>query len=554
MGNPNKRRRTVEEPEETTPSDDATASNNTTASSCDADDRTDSSLLPSSDVEKEEGLLPEPPKFKVFQKIYARDNDGLVYEAVVRRCLYGPQYHKQVQLGMTLTEEEAVAQLQQNANELPDPTWHYFVHFNKWSAKFDRFVSQDDCFEATGAVKAYATKVQEEHTALRKSMMRKVTGKKLFQTVDGAEFLRAWRKKLDWINAEVKIGEELPSQPDASAEDAKKPGRPPKPHKRPNTSGWTAAAVTKELALRKKGLTQKRPPKEASTIALPFTLKKVLVEQWEIITQCDMVSCVPASVSVQGALDRYLQSKGVSVRNKTLQKETTRDGTPGPGSCAAVTRSEATVAPGGFDAQEIKQPEPVEKAQVEKQAGDASTKGTVEKVSEAKPAEPEEVLNTIDMDAKNRLDQEWMDVADGIALMFDEALAKRLLYQEELAQIQVLDALPDFADKRYSEIFGCEHLLRLFVRLPPLLTDSIPEDEARPIIAKVNDFIRFIYKNQTTLLSQSYRKLNEAERTAQHKLSKISGRKRKRLEESKALPAFAPVSSAGTTAADGSNV
>ena len=193
---------------------------------------------------------------------------------------------------------------------------------------------------------------------------------------------------------------------------------------------------------------------------------------------------------------------------------------------------------------------------MDKQAGGASTKGTLEKVSKAEPAELEEVLtvNTIDKDAKNRLDREWMDVADGIALMVDEALAKKLLYQEELAQVQVLDALPEFADKLYSEIFGCEHLLRLFVRLPPLLADSIPEDEARPIIAKVNDFIRFIYKNQTTLLSQSYRKLNEAERKAQHKMFKIADRKRKRLEESKVLPAFAPVSSAETTVADGSNV
>ena len=158
-------------------------------------------------------------------------------------------------------------------------------------------------------------------------MTRKVTRKKLFQTVDGAEFLRAWRNKLDHINAEVKIGEELPAHPDASA---KVPGRPPKPHKRPSTSGWATADVAKELALRQKGLTQKRPPKEASTITLPLTLKKVLVEQWEIITQCDMVPCVPASVSVRGALDRYLESKGSLSATKRLRRRRLATALQGP--------------------------------------------------------------------------------------------------------------------------------------------------------------------------------------------------------------------------------
>jgi hypothetical protein len=64
------------------------------------------------------------------------------------------------------------------------------------------------------------------------------------------------------------------------------------------------------------------------------------------------------------------------------------------------------------------------------------------------------------------------------------------------------------------------------------LDDSLPEqDEARPIVAKINDFIRFLHKNQATLLSPTYRRWNESEIKMKQKMLKNEEKKRKRLEE-----------------------
>lgn len=78
--------------------------------------------------------------------------------------------------------------------------------------------------------------------------------------------------------------------------------------------------------------------------------------------------------------------------------------------------------------------------------------------------------------------------------------------------------MSEYAEMRYSELYGCEHLLRLFIRLPALLSDSIPEEAIkRPLIAKVNDFVRFVHKNQGIILTQTYRKLNELELKERHR-------------------------------------
>lgn len=81
-------------------------------------------------------------------------------------------------------------------------------------------------------------------------------------------------------------------------------------------------------------------------------------------------------------------------------------------------------------------------------------------------------------------------------MLFDEALPDRLLYQEELPQLRVIDTVPEYSMTPFSELYGCEHLLRLFVRLPEMLAGELSEAEARPIIAKVNDFVRFLHKSR----------------------------------------------------------
>jgi hypothetical protein len=471
---------------------------------------------------EEEEDIPEA-KFKTFDKVFARDNDGLMYEAVIRRSLFGPSYQQQVQVGMASSAEEVENMVQQSFGE---NSWHYFVHFNGWNVRFDRWIAACGIKDINDETKAYADLLLQEHKILRKSMTRKQSGKNFVRAV---EFLREWRKKIDVINLQHRVGE------------AKETASPKRPSKR--SDEWTKVAVQKELQVRRKGLTKKRTPDEASTIVLPFTLKKVLVEQWEIMSQCQMVSRVPATTSVRQALNHYLESKGVTTdplnakaTPKGSESSATSNKEPEPDKGEIATDPTPPVDASIKSSLSPDNQVETENIDTTSSQEEKNSMPTLLKRASTNSTLSSDEANPEHNDLKSSRDQEWIDMADGIALLFDEALPSRLLYEEERPQLRVLDSSPEFSELRYSELYGCEHLLRLFVRLPPLLADAMPEEEARrPIIAKVNDLVRFIHKNQGTLLTQTYRKLNELERETPK-----SSKARKRKNEQLKLPTEQP--------------
>lgn len=394
-----------------------------------------------------------PPKYEPLQTCYARDSDGVVYEAVIRRRIYGRGQHKQLQLALIDSEEGATTEGEQ------PPKWHYFVHYQNWNVNWDRFVEESDIFPVTEQVKQYTARLLEEHRALKSAHIKKVKGKKGFQTIDSTEFLRDWRR------IRLRVDREM-----GFADDARKQEGVPSPtvklastgSKQSKGTGWAKSELKAEQKLREKSLTQQFK----NNIALPFALKKSLVEQWEIITQCEMVPTLPAKVTIRQALDKYLDSKGVGARLMGVSS-----------------------------------------------AADEVTEEGDEEISTAAVAVRE---------------QEWREMVDGIALFFDEALPRHLLYREEIPQLHVIEQHPEYSQRRYSEIYGCEHLLRLFVRFSEVLGEEYGEDEARQIFAKVNDLVRFLHKNQGAFLAQPYRKLNEEEEREQSKILKADEKKRKR--------------------------
>ena len=516
----------------------------------------------------DQGEKPPEPKFQPLQKVYARDKDGVMYAAVVRRRLYGPQYHRQVEMGLVASKEEAAELLK----EEHEPMWHYFIHYNKWNVNFDRWVPEDCVFEMTDEVKAFAERLLKEHRGLQREMQKVgVKGKKPWQTVDGAAFLREWKKRMVKVEREMKFGQYETAGDGDNAEpmdvDADSTKKSASLKKEEGKKGmWTKATLAVERKLREKSLTTKRPQSQVGAIILPFALKKVLVEQWEIISQCGNLPCLPAPVTVRQALNKYLESKNVPVNPPTAAKTdvvakemtgtanagevteetTTTDGEKGKPedrkeaakspdksvTTAAAKAGEVTKETSTTDGEKGKPEDPDGKKEAtESSDKPVTTKDTPTKEAGAKlTVSPSKSASSKDRpkdaEAESR-EQEWRDMADGIAMLFDEALASRLLYREETPQLRVLDSIPEYSTTPFSELYGCEHLLRLFVRLPDMLADQLTEAEARPIIAKVNDFVRFLHKNHGTLLAQSHRKLNEAELKEQQKLLKAAERKRK---------------------------
>ncbi|XP_021829742.1 protein MRG1 isoform X2 [Prunus avium] len=93
------------------------------------------------------------------------------------------------------------------------------------------------------------------------------------------------------------------------------------------------------------------------------------------------------------------------------------------------------------------------------------------------------------------------EVLKGIRCYFDKALPVMLLYKKERKQYQetvVGDVSP-------STIYGAEHLLRLFVKLPELLAYvNIEEETQTRLQQKLLDFLKFLQKNQSTFFLSAY--------------------------------------------------
>lgn len=456
----------------------------------------------------DESFGPPQAKFKVLDKVYARDTDGILYQAVIRRALYGPIYHQQVQVAMVKSAEEVSEVFSREDNK---DSWQYFVHFLKWNVAWDRWVPEFKVLPLSDETRKYAETLAEEHKRLRAALTRKTPGKKAFQNLDTAAFLSEWRKALDRIDQQFLMKTIPPTM--SPPEEA--------PTKPPQTAQWSKAAVQAEIALRSKGLISKKFEPPSNVIFLPFTLKKVLVEGWEIINQCGMVAKIPADVSVREVLAQYLTSKGISPPSHSAKQ-------------GSLIKPELGVEGVNIHSnQAAAKTEPSLSGCLDTSVDEVQGSPSIAKNKDSDDATSffNSTPNDGDIAKKKMQDEEWNNMSAGIIQLFEEALPKRLLYKDELFQLQVLDSQQETSQQSYADIYGCEHLLRLLVSLPSLMADTMTEDESRPIIAKLNDFVRYMYKNQTILFQQTYRKLSDLELEVREKEQTRKAQKRKRPEE-----------------------
>ncbi|KAJ3023147.1 Esa1p-associated factor, partial [Thoreauomyces humboldtii] len=73
-------------------------------------------------------------------------------------------------------------------------------------------------------------------------------------------------------------------------------------------------------------------------------------------------------------------------------------------------------------------------------------------------------------------DEVLTEVLDGIRVYFDRSLANLLLYRFE--RQQYVDIRKKYPDTTLSEVYGAEHLLRLFVQFPSLIAHTDMEPDA----------------------------------------------------------------------------
>lgn len=94
------------------------------------------------------------------------------------------------------------------------------------------------------------------------------------------------------------------------------------------------------------------------------------------------------------------------------------------------------------------------------------------------------------------------EVVAGIREYFSVMLGTQLLYKFE--RPQYADVLASHPDTSMSQIYGAPHLLRLFVRIGAMLAYTpLDEKSLALLLSYLQDFLKYLVKNSTTLFSAS---------------------------------------------------
>jgi hypothetical protein len=114
--------------------------------------------------------------------------------------------------------------------------------------------------------------------------------------------------------------------------------------------------------------------------------------------------------------------------------------------------------------------------------------------------------------------QQIRDFCQGMLRLFEDALPVCLLYPQERPQYeQLLVASHDQQQKPLADVYGCEYLLRLFVRLPVLLqaqkvaAKGDNNNDVQYIGPLLTELLVLLQKNRQACFKGSYREPTPAE-------------------------------------------
>jgi MRG len=202
-----------------------------------------------------------------------------------------------------------------------------------------------------------------------------------------------------------------------------------------------AKSALDQQQTQQKDAEEQRPP--SNKIQLPFSLKKVMIQTFESISEKGLVCDLPSSMSVRKVLGMYVDAKVYQASEEFV----------------GLRR--------GYEEQE----------------------------------------------KLKRRRVGWKNLADGIAMFFEKAMrSSRLLYRQEVPQLDAFLASSKPEEPvRLSDVYGCEHLLRLILVLPDILKDCLTEEKTGIVLHDVTELVKFLHRQQDYLFVTSFRKLTKEE-------------------------------------------
>jgi len=109
----------------------------------------------------------------------------------------------------------------------------------------------------------------------------------------------------------------------------------------------------------------------------------------------------------------------------------------------------------------------------------------------------------VDSDSKDPSNDVILEMLNGIKQYFDKALGNILLYHFE--RQQYVQITKDYPDKEMSSIYGAEHLLRLFVQFPQLLTyTNMDQDSMTLLKDQFTEFLEYMANNMKKMFQIEY--------------------------------------------------
>lgn len=95
------------------------------------------------------------------------------------------------------------------------------------------------------------------------------------------------------------------------------------------------------------------------------------------------------------------------------------------------------------------------------------------------------------------------EVCDGVKTFFNQAIGTVLLYKYERKQFR--DLKESHRGTPYVDLYGAEHLLRLFVKMPELLAHCKMQNEHLTVLlAKLLELLKFVQANKSQYFAEGY--------------------------------------------------